>query len=135
MCALTDFVGDVFGDRRHAVASFMDLSKAFDCVNYEKLVGKLYCYDFHPSSCRMLASYLGNRCQYVGCGDSRSGISFLSRGVPQGSVLGPLLFNVYVNDFPSQVNVGSILFADDTTIFHSDCSLAAARDRVSVEFG
>ena len=79
-------------------ALFMDLSKAFDCLPHGLLIAKLHAYGFSESSCELLASYLTDRNQRVKIGNTRSDWLPLSKGVPQGSILGPLLFNVFMND-------------------------------------
>ena len=86
-------------DKNHFVGVlFMDLSKAFDCLPHNLLIAKLQAYGLDVSACELVASYLSNRKQRVKIGDSRSDWVSLSKGVPQGSILGPLLFNVFMND-------------------------------------
>ena len=77
---------------------FMDLSKAFDCLPHGLLIAKLHAYGFSDSSCELVASYLTDRKQRVKISNTRSDWHHLSKGVPQGSILGPLLFNVFMND-------------------------------------
>ena len=76
----------------------MDLSKAFDTLNYEFLIVKRHAYGFGIESLMLLSSYLSNRCQRTKINTSFSSWTELLQGVPQGSVLGPLLFNIYLND-------------------------------------
>ena len=99
-----------------AGAVLMDLSKAFDCMNHELLLAKLYAYGFGKNSIKTINSYLKNRWQRVKVNDSFSQWTELLLGVPQGSVLGPLLFNIYLNDLIWFIDNGEVCnYADDTT--------------------
>ena len=73
----------------------MDLSKAFDTINHELLLAKLHAYGFSMHSLLILSSYLSNRKQRVKINNSLSSWTDLIQSIPQGSVLGPLLFNIY----------------------------------------
>ena len=76
----------------------MDLSKAFDTLNYDLLIAKLHAYGFSEESLELMKSYLTNRWQRTKVNLSFSNWTELLQGVRQGSVLGPLLFNIYIND-------------------------------------
>ena len=96
--------------------SFYDLTKAFDCVSHTVLINKLHCYNFSNTSIAMLNSYLSKRVQYVFFKNSKSQISGVQHGVPQGSILGPVFFQICINDLANfRPDVGLMLFADDTT--------------------
>ena len=99
------------------VRVFLDLKNAFDTVDHKFLVDKIFKYGIRGNILNWFKSYLTNRKQYVYWQDTNSEIETVSCGVPQGSILGPLLFILYVNDLPNVSNkCVPILFADDTTI-------------------
>ena len=84
-------------NRGYAGAILMDLSKAFDTINHELLLAKLYAYGFEKNALRLIMSYLTERWQRTKINHSFSSWTELLQGVPQGSVLGPLLFNISIN--------------------------------------
>ena len=96
----------------------MDLSKAFDCLPHELIVKKLERYHFGQDSCHLLQSYLENRTQRVKIGHFRSSSGTLVKGVPQGSILGPKIFNIFINDLLISLSKYCIPgnYADDNTI-------------------
>ena len=99
---------------------FLDISKAFDRVDHTCLIFKLQQLGIVGSFLNLLSSYLFRRSQVVLLGCSRSDLKYTNCGVPQGSVLGPLLFLIYVNDIATNIKASISLFADDTTLFYSD---------------
>ena len=95
---------------------FLDLTKAFDTVCHKRLLIKLEHYGIRGNALNLLSSYLSNRMQFVAINNHFSSLQPVSMGVPQGSILGPLLFLLYINDIPNAINGIPRLFADDTCL-------------------
>ena len=96
---------------------FLDLKKAFDTVNHEILLRKLELYGITGSALALIQSYLSDRTQKCQLADKMSSERNVKCGIPQGSILGPLLFLIYINDLPECLNQAtSRLFADDTNL-------------------
>ena len=100
------------------LSQFLDLSKAFDSVNHWILLHKLTKYGIRGTAHSWFKSYLLDRKQYVLYNNAHSEIRPVSCGVPQGSILGPLLFIIYINDMINATNkLFPLIFADDTNVF------------------
>ena len=107
-------------DKRHSVdIIYIDFSKAFDVVLHVRLTAKLKAYGIDGNLLKWIESYLVGRKQCVVVNGHSSSWSIINSGVPQGSVLGPLLFNLYVSDIPSLVSSPILFFGDDTKIYRS----------------
>ena len=96
-----------------------DYSKAFDTVDYETLIYKLHKIGFSKNAKYLICSYLSNREQYVQIDCNKSKFRTVTHGVPQGSILGPVLFNIYVHDLNENVRGSCMQYADDTSIYES----------------
>ena len=115
-------------------AILMDLSKAFDCLPHGLLIAKLEAYGFGQRSLWFLYSYLRNRKHRVRISSSFSKWLELLLGVPQGSVLGPILFNIFINDLLFTVTESSICnFADDNTLYICDPSIDQVMHRLNAD--
>jgi ribonuclease P/MRP protein subunit RPP40 len=108
-------------ERNEYVASiFLDLSKAFDTIDHQMLLSKLEQYGIRGVALEWFRSYITGRKQYVMFNNVSSIPKSITHGVPQGYVLGPLLFILYTNDIPQAITkFNLILFADDTTMYLS----------------
>ena len=121
--AIGGFVERIYralNNSQYVISTFVDLKKAFDTVNHRILLDKLFKYGVRGLPLQWFASYLRDREHCVRIGDAQSEYKTLNISIPQGSILGPLLFIIYINDLPSVTgDLSTVLFADDTTLFCS----------------
>ena len=114
-------------------AIFLDLAKAFDTVDHDILLKKLEVYGIRGNCLKLFESYLKDRYQFVKLDNEKSTISLIEYGVPQGSILGPLLFLLYINDLPSATNLFVKLYADDTFLCAQNKDIKLLENEVNIE--
>ena len=122
---LVENITQAFDCKKKALGVFLDNTKAFDTIDHKILLSKLYHCGIRGIAHEWFKSYLVDRLQYVECAKTLSSTcSRVTHGVPLGSILGLMLFLVYVNDFKSCLDKSdAIMFADDTTILATNKSL------------
>ncbi len=135
--AIHEFVNDTttsIENKNMTLAVFLDLSKAFDTIDHSILLKKLEWYGIRGLALEWFRDYLSNRTQYVQYNTSKSAHCALPCGVPQGSVLGPLLFIIYTNDLPNCLTTSkAIVFADDTTLYQSSNNIQQLFESINHE--
>nr|CAI5836261.1 unnamed protein product [Callosobruchus analis] len=131
---LTTHIYKALDVKRPAMAIFVDLAKAFDTVNHDKLLEMMEYHGFRGLSYKLFKSYLTGRLQRVKIGDTFSKSKIIKCGVPQGTVLGPTLFNLYMSDLFQLHTQGHIVtFADDTAILYEEKDWRELRNKVEAD--
>ena len=124
---LVDRITKNLDNRQISISIFLDLSKAFDTLNHSILLDKLRYYGITGTANNWFHSYLINRQQFVLYENTKSNMMPISTGVPQGSILGPLLFLIYMNDINEATEkFSAILYADDTSLVEPICTFDAS---------
>jgi len=119
--AFMEFIVQNLDSKMKTMSVFLDLSKAFDCVHHQFLLKILHDSGVRGTPLKWIESYLTNRKQIVSMSNKISEFQELKFGVPQGSILGPILFNIYINNCKNylQESVSIVQYADDTTLSFS----------------
>ena len=120
---LLSYILPAYHNKLYSACFYLDLRKAFDTIDHSILIQKIQHYGFRGNCCEYLRSYFSNRKQYVNLNGEDSDTMGTSYGVPQGSIIGPLCFSIFINDLPLAVDAETVLFADDAAFIIKSTSL------------
>ena len=130
---LVDRITQSLDNNESFVDVALDFRKAFDTIDFTVLLEKLCTYGVCGIAHRWLSSYISGRKQFVALDDVISESLDIKCGVPQGSILGPILFLLYINDLPCSTDLLPIIFADDTNVFASGKSVSECIAKINFE--
>jgi hypothetical protein len=134
MTLLLNKVTKALNNKKHSIIIFCDLKKAFDTCNHSILLKKIHKLGIRDTELHWLKSYLTHRKQFVSIDSYDSTLLTILTGVPQGSILGPLLFLLFINDLLNCTELFSLLFADDTALTASHENIDTLYNYVNTEF-
>ncbi len=134
MVHFVNHVSKALNNKEHSIAIFCELRKAFDSCDHEILLRKLSRVGIRGNTLAWFKNYLSNRQQFVTVAGFNSSVKVIRLGVPQGSILGPILFLLYIYDLPLNSLLNDFLFADDTTLLASGPDLPELVEFVNSEF-
>ena len=123
ICEFLNIIYNYINQNKNPTIIYLDLKKAFDTVSHPKLLERLVKMGLDNLTTQWFKSYLSNRTQYVILNNLTSNTLPLTYGVPQGSILGPILFTIYINEISEILSCNVVLYADDTVILHDDTSI------------
>jgi hypothetical protein len=134
LISITERIKEALDSDKYACGVFVDFQKAFDTVNHSILLKKLDRYGIRGPALQWFKSYITNRLQYVSILGFDSEKKSIVHGVPQGSVLGPLLFLIYINDLHKAIKYSeAYLFADDTNLLHINTNLNKLQKEINID--
>ena len=129
---MKEIILKIFENKTLTLGIFIDFSKAFDRLNHDTLMSKLHYYGIRGNAAALIRRYLRNRFQCVHINGHSYDLKQLRAGVPQGSVLGPILFNIYINDIINISHSAQIItYADDTSIFFQGTDINIISSKVN----
>ena len=134
LISLTEMIRNALDYGKFLCGVFIDLQKAFDTVNHDILIFKLNHYGIRGVAFDWFKSSLSVRTQYTTINNERSEIQTSKYGVPQGSILGPLLLLIYINDLSRSIKNSKMHhFADDTNLLYANCSLKGINKKINFD--
>ena len=132
--SLVDYLINSFEDNKLTCGIFLDISKAFDAIHHNILLSKLYKYGIGGNTLNWFMNYLSSRYQFESVNNTSSSFLSIECGVPQGSILGPTLFILYINDLPRvSTKLKLLLYADDTNILYENTDTKAMIKTINME--